>query len=81
MKKIITLNCLLFLVACATGQELVKENKIRIGMSKADVEFVMAFQANVASEIFLPLSYREYNRKRTKRFVWKICGNHHWNIH
>ena len=60
MKKIITLSCLLFLVACATGQELIKENKIRIGMSKADVEFVMAFQANVASEIFLPLSFFQF---------------------
>ena len=33
IKKIITLSCLLFLVACATGQELIKENKIRIGMT------------------------------------------------
>ena len=37
IKKIITLSCLLFLVACTTGSQLISEGDVRIGMSKNEL--------------------------------------------
>ncbi len=37
MKKLITLSCLLFLVACATGSELISQGEVRKGMSKSQL--------------------------------------------
>jgi len=71
MKKILTILLLFFtflLVACASPTELVKQNKIRPGMTKLEVDNVLIWKT-FWDQIAIPESYREYFAKEKKEIL------------
>tara|TARA_Y100000590_G_C15256172_1_gene839422 strand:- start:49 stop:624 length:576 start_codon:yes stop_codon:yes gene_type:complete len=67
-KKILILPFVFLLTACATPDNLIKENKIRSGMSKYDVDDVIIFRS-FWNQIFIPEAYREYFPKEKKEIL------------
>ena len=58
--KVIFLFIFTILVAsCSTGTKVVNSDKIKPGMTKIDVEFVLSFRA-MNYQAGIPLGYREY---------------------
>ena len=58
-KFIIILPILLFLNNCSTGAKVVDSNKIKPGMTKLDVEWVLSYTA-INYQAAIPTGYREY---------------------
>ena len=58
-KFIIILPILLFLNNCSTGAKVVTSNKIKSGMTKLDVEWVLSYTA-INYQAAIPTGYREY---------------------
>ena len=58
-KFIIILPILLFLNNCSTGAKVVNSNKIKPGMTKLDVEWVLSYTA-INYQAAIPTGYREY---------------------
>jgi hypothetical protein len=67
-KKIILLLIIFFISACASPDNLIKENKIRPGMSKIDIESAIVF-GSFWNQIFVPEAYREYFPKQKKEIL------------
>lgn len=67
-QKILLLLIIFFISACASPTNLIKENKIRPGMSKLDVENAIIF-GSFWNQIFIPEAYREYFPKEKKEIL------------
>ncbi len=69
-RKLIHLFLVLFFLisACASPDSLIKENKIRPGMSKYAVDDVIIFRS-FWNQIFIPEAYREYFPKERKEIL------------
>ena len=60
---------LLFLLsACASGSSLVEKNVIKPGMSKLDLNFVLAYRS-FWDQVAVPLAYREYFVEQKKEIL------------
>ena len=60
---------LLFLLsACATGSSLVEKNVIKPGMTKLDLNFVLAYRS-FWDQVSVPLAYREYFFEQKKEIL------------
>ena len=53
------IGLLFLLTACATGSSLVEKNVIKPGMTKLDLNFVLAYRS-FWDQVSIPLAYREY---------------------
>ena len=53
------IGLLFFLSACASGSSLVEKNVIKPGMTKLDLNFVLAYRS-FWDQVAVPLAYREY---------------------
>ena len=67
-QNILLLFIIFFISACASPSSLIKENKIRPGMSKLDVENAIIF-GSFWNQIFVPEAYREYFPKQKKEIL------------
>ena len=69
--KFLTLFVYLFLVSCATGSQMVSDNKIYIGMSKADLLDLFLTEGffSLSEDPFLAGSYRKYVSSKNKEII------------
>ena len=58
-KLIVVLFFAIFLSNCSTGKNLVSSDKIKPGMTKLDVEWILASRALI-HQTAIPAGYREY---------------------
>lgn len=68
IQNILLLFVIFFISACAAPTSLIKDNKIRPGMSKVDVENAIIF-GSFWNQIFIPEAYREYFPKEKKEIL------------
>ena len=66
--KIYFFGILLFLNACASGSSLVEKDLIKPGMTKLDVNFVLAYRS-FWDQITVPTAYREYFSEQKKEIL------------
>ena len=67
-KLIVVLFFAIFLSNCSTGKDLVSSNKIKPGMTKIDVEWILASRALIY-QAALPQAYREYFSSSRKEIL------------
>ncbi len=65
LKKV---SILLFLSSCATGSSLVERNIIKPGMTKGDLDFVLAYRSFL-DQVNIPTGYREYFSNERKEIL------------
>ena len=64
-------SILLFLSSCATGSSLVERNIIKPGMTKGDLDFVLAYRS-FWDQVNIPTAYREYFSNERKEILAPI---------
>jgi len=62
------ISILLFLSSCATGSTLVEKNIIKPGMTKGDLDFVLAYRSFL-DQVNIPTGYREYFSNERKEIL------------
>ena len=62
------IGLLFLLTACASGSSLVEKNVIKPGMTKLDLNFVLAYRS-FWDQVAVPLAYREYFVEQKKEIL------------
>ncbi len=68
LKKIFLCSIFIFLVSCSSGSKLVQKNIIKTGMTKNDLDIVLAYRT-FWDQVNVPNAYREYFRKQKKEIL------------
>ena len=68
LKKILFFSLFIILVSCSSGSKLVQKNVIKTGMTKNDLDIVLAYRT-FWDQVNVPNAYREYFRQQKKEIL------------